>query len=409
MKKIIYDKHHPEDVSAASLNNLIRILTSVDTHDFNFRDTFITTYQSFTTPRILFDKLLERYTIPEESNLNEETKKAIKIRVSIIIKYWVENQFFDLDEELVQKVFSFVDETLRNDGFNDFANILKVELNKKISERMHQKNLMFTPPSELNLVSQKALKEIFMNSSDLDIAKQLTLIDFSLYSRIEPSGLLNQAWNKPKLQYRSPDILAMISRANKVSFWVACMTLWQEKGKDRKKVIEKFIGIADNLKKLKNFHTLMGIIAGLNTASVTRLKEAKASVSSKALQTFNKLEQLMHPKSSFKSYREYLHSQSTPCLPYLGTYLTDLTFIEDGNPDHINDLIGFSKRRLIQNVIFEVKNYQHTPYDIKEQEPLYTFLAELPTLSEKELYSLSLQREVRQSSGNVMVVGKSEG
>jgi len=37
----------------------------------------------------------------------------------------------------------------------------------------------------------------------------------------------------------------MINRANSVSFWVANMILLQEKAKDRKKVSEKFIQLAE--------------------------------------------------------------------------------------------------------------------------------------------------------------------
>jgi hypothetical protein len=44
-----------------------------------------------------------------------------------------------------------------------------------------------------------------------------------------------------------------------------------------------------------------------------------------------------------------------------GVYLTDLTFIEDGNPDYINELINFSKRSLIYTVIAKIQQFQvHT-------------------------------------------------
>ncbi len=33
--------------------------------------------------------------------------------------------------------------------------------------------------------------------------------------------------------------------------------------------------------------------------------------------------------------RDFIHSANPPCVPYLGVYLTDLTFIEDGIPDKI--------------------------------------------------------------------------
>jgi hypothetical protein len=41
--------------------------------------TFITTYQSFTTPHKLFEKLLQRYHVPE-GRVEEKMKEAIRLR-----------------------------------------------------------------------------------------------------------------------------------------------------------------------------------------------------------------------------------------------------------------------------------------------------------------------------------------
>jgi son of sevenless-like protein len=39
-------------------------------------------------------------------------------------------------------------------------------------------------------------------------------------------------------------------------------------------------------------------------------------------------------------------------------YLTDLTFLEEGNPDKIGELINFDKRRRVAAVIKEIQQYQ---------------------------------------------------
>ena len=90
----------------------------------------------------------------------------------------------------------------------------------------------------------------------------------------------------------------------------------------------------------------------------------------------------------FQRLRKYLKKR--------GTFLSDLTFMEDGNPDFVKDnLINFEKRKLIYSVIAEVARYQSQPYAFPVLEPIFTFLTELPSFSEKEMYKLSLTYEPR--------------
>ena len=51
----------------------------------------------------------------------------------------------------------------------------------------------------------------------------------------------------------------------------------------------------------------------------------------------------------------------------------------------------------LKRIIEEVKQYQVTGYTFSRSEPLYTFLAELPVLTEGQLFDLSLWREPRKA------------
>ncbi len=65
-------------------------------------------------------------------------------------------------------------------------------------------------------------------------------------------------------------------------------------------------------------------------------------------QTIDKLQNLVSTDGRFRNMREALHRCDPPCIPYLGMYLTDLSFIEEGTPNFTDDgLLNFSKMRMV--------------------------------------------------------------
>ena len=174
--------------------------------------------------------------------------------------------------------------------------------------------------------------------------------------------------------------------------------------------------------QMNNFNSLMAILAGINTSAVYRLKFTRDKIPEASKQILEELSDLMDPTQSYNNYRQKLHDVDPPCVPFLyvfyffisfyssqtyfyifrGTYLTDITFIEDGNPDYIQGLINYRKREFVFNVIREIQQYQQQAY---KDELVYIghFLTELPSNSEEKLYNLSLIREPRGAKENELL------
>lgn len=55
---------------------------------------------------------------------------------------------------------------------------------------------------------------------------------------------LKQAWNNPKLQHLSPNVLAMVNRFNRTSGWVSSMIVKVELLRNRVRMLSKIINIA---------------------------------------------------------------------------------------------------------------------------------------------------------------------
>ena len=88
-----------------------------------------------------------------------------------------------------------------------------------------------------------------------------------------------------------------------------------------------------------------------------------------------------------------------PCIPYLGIYLSDLTFIDEGTPNFTDSgLLNFAKMRMIAHVIREVRQFQQTPYKIEPIQKAAAYLLDPALrLSDDELYQRSLMIEPRSS------------
>jgi son of sevenless len=158
---------------------------------------------------------------------------------------------------------------------------------------------------------------------------------------------------------------------------------------------------------MNNFSGLMSIISALNSTPVHRLKRTWEMVPSKSMLTFDDLNKVMHSTMNFSVYREKIHTVSLPCLPFLGVYLSDLTFIEDGNPNMLRNnenMINFSKRMKTAEVIRDLQQYQMVPYSYQRVPELQSWVDnELFNSSEiSDLYDLSTQVEPREREDEKM-------
>ncbi|KNC77529.1 hypothetical protein SARC_10011 [Sphaeroforma arctica JP610] len=82
-----------------------------------------------------------------------------------------------------------------------------------------------------------------------------------------------------------------------------------------------------------------------------------------------------------------------------GIYLTDLTFIEEGNPDKLpGGQINFNKRRIFAGTITQILDYQKNEYNFTVVNGLRWHLTHLfLSWNEDGLYKQSLLVEPRQN------------
>jgi len=120
----------------------------------------------------------------------------------------------------------------------------------------------------------------------------------------------------------------MIRFSNQVTGWVATEILRPEDIRQRAVALNRFLAMAKSSIKINNFNGAMEILSALNSAPVHRLQRTWNMLPHKSWEWFEELTSLFNTSINWKAYREKLKSATPPCVPYLGLYLSDLTFIE---------------------------------------------------------------------------------
>ena len=98
----------------------------------------------------------------------------------------------------------------------------------------------------------------------------------------------------------------------------------------RATLIEKFIAMARQAREWNNFNSSFQLVLGLHNPAVFKLKSTWAKVGRRYVQALKEVNDLVNPEKNHRSYRTVLAKTSPPCVPYVGMYLKDLLFANDG-------------------------------------------------------------------------------
>ena len=253
-------------------------------------------------------------------------------------------------------------------------------------------------PKETIIPKDTKKFDIF-NWDPIEIARQLTIFTQYLYRNIDCQELLSGRWTKNDKMEKSPNITLLINRFNKISKWIMEEIMSYDYSRDRCKVIEFFISVAEELKNIHNLNDCFAVITTFNHLSIKNLKRTWNKVTDEAK---NKLKELSDLCSILKNYenikKEYLeyrnnikdiNSISEGCIPYLAPYLKDLAFLEEGQKYfNKNKLININKIIIVGKIIQNIKESQMFVYEYK---PVYSLavLSDPDPLDEDKLTSLS--------------------
>ncbi|KAL9553698.1 hypothetical protein MBANPS3_003175 [Mucor bainieri] len=403
-------------VKGGTLRALVERMTLHDYLDMNFNSTFLLTYRSFCTSMELLELLEARYNIQPPAGLTPEEleiwvtkkQKLIRLRVFNVLKIWLEQYYYEEDSVILDRLLFFTNTSIK-DTLSFSAYQLERLIHKRKDACKDLKKLVITQQQDLpDPILPKNLKKFRLLDVDTtEMARQLTLMDFKLYSAIKPVECLDKAWSRDATQNddrRTPvarNIQASIDYCNQITTWVSDEILSQSEVKKRSALIKYWVNVAERCRIFNNFNTCMAILSAFDNSAVGRLKRTWEMVGSRTNHIVAHIRKLMGATRNFTQYRALIHSVNPPCIPFLGIYLQDLTFIEDGNPNFLKtskDLINFAKRAKTAEVIREMQQYQTMGYHYKPVEEIKTFIMGNihSSRDEDQLYKESLKLEPKE-------------
>jgi len=399
-------------VTGGSLPALVERLTTHEAApDAMFVSTFYLTFRLFCTPEKLAEALIDRFEYVGES---PHLSGPVRLRVYNAFKGWLETHWkHQADQEALHLISNFAEQRLSSvlpqagHRLSELCHRVSTGgyLVPRLVSSMGKTNTAaahFIPPdtpvpqpsiskTQQNMLTASKSGGNVPSVLDLDpveIARQLTVKQMNIFCSIQPDELLSSQWMKNG-GVDAPNVKAMSSLSTDLSNLVADSILQHQEIKKRAAMIKQWIKVAHQCLELHNYDGLMAIICSLNSSTIGRLRKTWDLISHKRKEMLATLQRLIEPSQNNKVLRTRLHDHVPPCLPFLGMYLTDLTFVDIGNPatkqmsmgNETHDqrssgmtVVNFDKHTRTAKIIGELQRFQ-IPYRLTEVPDMQDWLS----------------------------------
>lgn len=432
-----------QQLIAGTVNQLVAWLTDPLNQDRAFMSNFLLTHPLFMTSEKLVAKLIQRCHVPR----GRGDEKESAVLALTVLRVWAEKYPRDIVGAVSDQLAHFTKTMAEKETSVQFKQ-LQAALSKlddverkgrpgadaaasaaasaaAEDEDLPRPQVPTEPPVvPKNIFSPKLTLE---DVEEAEIARQICLIDFRHYYKIQGRELVACAWKREAA--KAPNVLAMVKRSSELSTWAMYCVLqgrWIEgAAPDRLRMFGKFLRIAFHLLKYCDFFAASALFGSLSTSAVQRVvRAAGAGVLGGNPSVTNpsgsrrgipsgpisaggtglgpelnamivELTNAFSPDQNFGAYRRTYHLTKSACVPSLLILLRDITLVEEGMPDKLNGLINFHKRHVNAKLVSEFMSHRETVYPLQQVDQITALLKDFELPDEKALFELALnvQRE----------------
>ncbi|XP_041698603.1 rap guanine nucleotide exchange factor 4-like isoform X2 [Coregonus clupeaformis] len=205
--------------------------------------------------------------------------------------------------------------------------------------------------------------------SSKDLAYQMTLYDWELFSCVHEHELLYHTFGHQSFRRTTANLDLFLRRFNQVQLWVVTEVCLCGQLSKRVQLLKKFIKIAAHCREFKNLNSFFAIIMGMSNPAVSRLTQTWEKLPSKFKKFYAEFESMMDPSRNHRAYRLTVTKIEPPIIPFMPLLLKDMTFSHEGNKTFIDNMVNFEKMRMIANTIRAVRHCRSQPFNPEVCQP----------------------------------------
>lgn len=227
----------------------------------------------------------------------------------------------------------------------------------------------------------------------MEIAQYLTCISYQLMRNISQKELLNKNFASKEKEKKSPNVMKVIDRFNKLILFIIEDIFSYDKKKERCQCIEKWIEIAIKLKELHNYNDLVMINTCFVNLTLKKLKLTFKKLSTKYKNIIKEMNAFCSSKECYINIRRLIfNNKGIPHIPYLGIILKEIINIEEMKYIMDENNINFNKLVKIFNVLDRFNDFKRTKFTFEKNKDL-DILINLNPKTENELEDMVEQLE----------------
>jgi hypothetical protein len=390
-------------IRVATFGKLFQKLCDPQFEDEDYLKTFLYTYNAYTTPSLLLEQIVLKFLKPCN---DKDTELVLKEWLLNVLAKWVDLYPYDFltNHKLRNSLMVFLTKDVPKSGIENLvhtANNIAALLNEKLNPSRDTKQMRTALIPIVPTLFDTGTFDFF-DLDPIEVARQLTLIELRYFKEIHLKEFLEQAWNKSDREIRAPNITKMTNHFNEMSMWTSSYIVRPKVPKQRSVLIMRFIDVAFECYKLKNFTTCMAIMAGLDNCAVFRLQNSWKLVPTSQLEKYEELKEFFSQTGNWENYRQCLKTLQPPCIPFLGLYLTDLTFVDEaGKANQVSNSnqIAFYKYYKVAAILQQIAKFQQSEYNIIPLPQIQDYLSNLVVMNPDTMYQISLLQEQKDHMG----------